>query len=195
MVSVDPGIRSFVTFFSDVCCGKIGLQNFGRIMRLCKWLDDLISRRTKCKNKRSRHNMRKAEQRMRWKIHDLIDELHHKVARFLCMNFDVIIIPKFATKQMSEKKSRKITAKSVRAMLTFSHYRFQEFLKFKAKELGVIVINQDEAYTSKTASWTGEIKNVGGAKYILHRAVKQLTAIITAHAGYSYARFVRYHLH
>ena len=37
---------------------------------------------------------------------------------------------------------------------------------YKAKERGKVVINQNEAYTSKTASWTGEVKNVSGAKYI-----------------------------
>ncbi len=27
-------------------------------------------------------------------------------------------------------------------------------------------LDADEAYTSKTASWTGEMKNIGGAKFI-----------------------------
>jgi putative transposase len=33
--------------------------------------------------------------------------------------------------------------------------------------LGKVVIDQNEAYTSKTASWTGELfPKLGGAKYI-----------------------------
>ena len=166
VVSVDPGIRSFVSFYSTDCCGKIGLQNFGRILSLGRHLDNLISRRTVCKNKRSRHNMRKAERRLRCKIRDLVDELHHKTAKFLLDNFEVIIIPPFETSQMVPKYKRKIGKKSVRAMMSFAHYRFQEYLKFKAKSLGKVVLNQNEAYTSKTASWTGEVKNIGGAKYI-----------------------------
>lgn len=52
-------------------------------------------------------------------------------------------------------------------MLTLSHYRFKQFLKHKAKETGAIVLDVNEAYTSKTVSWTGEIiKNLGGAKVI-----------------------------
>jgi len=166
VVAIDPGVRAFVSFYSVDSCGKIGLQNFGRILSLGRHLDNLISRRTTCTDKHSRHNMRKAEKRLRWKIRDLVDELHHKTSKFLLDNFDVIIIPSFETSQMVPKYQRKINKKSVRAMMTFAHYRFQEFLKFKAKSLGKVVLNQNEAYTSKTASWTGEVKNVGGAKYI-----------------------------
>jgi putative transposase len=167
VVALDPGIRTFLTFYSVNSCGKIGLQDFGRILTLGRHLDDLISRRTKSKSKRSRYNMRKAERRMRWKIRDLIDELHRKAAKFLLDNWDVIVIPKFETSQMSAKYKRKLRKKSVRAMMTFSHYRFLEYLKFQASLRGKVIFHQDESYTSKTASWTGEIKKSSGAKYIV----------------------------
>ena len=55
-------------------------------------------------------------------------------------------------------------------MLTFAHYRFKQFLKHKAFETGKLVLDVNEAYTSKTVSWTGEIvKNLGGAKVIRSR--------------------------
>ena len=69
--------------------------------------------------------------------------------------------------QMYIKKSRKIRAKCVRQMLTLSHYRFKQFLKHKAFEAGKTVLDVNEAYTSKTISWTGEIiHNLGGRKTI-----------------------------
>ncbi len=41
------------------------------------------------------------------------------------------------------------------------------FLKHKAFEHNKIVVDVNEAYTSKTVSWTGEIvKNLGGSKTI-----------------------------
>lgn len=166
VVSIDPGVRTFTTFYSPDCCGKIGTGDFSRIQRLCHHLDDLISRTRKEKNKNRRYRMKKAQARMRWKIKDLIDELHHKAALFFVRNFDVILIPKFETSQMSRRLTRKIRAKSVRSMLTFAHFRFQQFLKFKAWEHGKLLFNVNEAYTSKTCSWNGKIKKIGAAKFI-----------------------------
>ncbi len=171
VVSIDPGVRTFATFYSPDCCGKIGTGDFSRIQRLCFHLDDLISRTRTEKDRNRRNRMKKAQARMRWKIRDLIDELHHKAALFFVRNFDVILIPKFETSQMSRRLTRKIRSKSVRSMLTFAHFRFQEFLKFKAWEQGKLLLNVNEAYTSKTCSWNGKIKKIGGAKFIRDNGV------------------------
>jgi putative transposase len=64
------------------------------------------------------------------------------------------------------KKSRKINRKSIRQMLTWAHYRFKQHLKHKAFEFGKIVLDVNEAYTSKTNNWTGEIMNVGSREWI-----------------------------
>ena len=93
-------------------------------------------------------------------------ELHHKTAKFLVDNFDVILLPTFETSQMVSKSRRKLRNKSVRQMLTLSHYEFKIFLKWKAWEQSKTVIDCNEAYTSKTVSWTGEIVKVGGARTI-----------------------------
>ncbi|MEZ5672152.1 MAG: hypothetical protein R3E08_07090 [Thiotrichaceae bacterium] len=47
--------------------------------------------------------MKKAAERMRWKLYDLIDDLHKKTARFLCTTFDTVFIPTFETQQMVSK--------------------------------------------------------------------------------------------
>ena len=44
--------------------------------------------------------MRRAAGRMTVKIQNLINELHHKTARFLVDNFDVILLPDFKTSGM-----------------------------------------------------------------------------------------------
>ncbi|MGK7928274.1 MAG: RNA-guided endonuclease InsQ/TnpB family protein [Spirulina sp.] len=166
VVALDPGVRNFLTFFSENSYGWIASDDIGRIQRLCYHLDDLISRSTKAQSKK-KQRMRKAASRIRLKIRHFVDELHHKVARFLVDNFDVILLPTFEVSQMVLKSSRKIRAKSVRQLLSWSHYRFECFLKHKAKEAGKMVLDVNEAYTSKTVSWTGEIiPNLGGRKII-----------------------------
>ncbi|NEO93405.1 MAG: transposase [Moorea sp. SIO3G5] len=165
VVALDPGVRTFLAFFSEHSVGKMGNGDFYRIQRLCFFLDKLISKISKTKGKQKRR-MRKAARRITIKIQNLIDELHHKTARFLVDNFDVILLPTFETSEMSKRGSRKIRSKTVRNMLSFAHYRFKQFLKHKAFETGKLVVDVCEAYTSKTVSWTGELVKIGGSKII-----------------------------
>jgi putative transposase len=166
VVALDPGIRSFLTFFAEDACGWLGAGDFSRIQRLCAHLDRLHSR-ADTSTSHTKARLLKATARMRKTIRQLIDELHHKTARFLVSNFDVILLPTFETSEMVLRGARKLRKKSVRNMLTFAHYRFKLFLKHKAFEYGKTVVDVCEAYTSKTVSWTGElIKNLGGRKVI-----------------------------
>ena len=167
VVALDPGVRTFLTYFSETECGKIGHRAFGRIQRLCHWLDDLISRTATEPNRKRRRNMRRAQQRARQRIINLIDELHWQVARWLTSHYRIILLPTFQTQDMSRRGVRKIGSKTVRAMLTFSHHRFKQRLKWKAWQRGAVVLEVNEAYTSKTRSWDGNIKpNLGGASII-----------------------------
>jgi putative transposase len=169
VVALDPGIRSFITFFAEESCGKFAHGDFSRIQRLCAHLDTLSSMADTSKS-HAKARLQKAAARIRRKIRHLIDELHHKVALFLVTNFDVILLPTFETSQMVCKGARKLRKKSVRNMLTFAHYRFKRFLKQKAFEYGKTVLDVCEAYTSKTVSWTGEIiQNLGGRTVIQSR--------------------------
>lgn len=165
-VALDPGVRSFLTFFSPWSVGKIGNGDFSRITRLCQHLDKLVSKLSKATG-RSKRNMRKASDRLRSRITHLIDELHWKTCNFLTSQFDVIFLPTFDTSQMALKASRRIRSKTVRSMLTFSHYKFEQRLSHKCFERGKTLLIVNEAYTSKTISWTGEmINNLGGRKTI-----------------------------
>jgi putative transposase len=164
--AIDPGVRVFASFFSTESCGHIGQGDFSRIQRLCVHLDQLCSRISKTKNRQKKRKLKKAAARMRFKIKCLIEELHHKVALFLVKNFDCILLPTFETKQMTCQFNRKIRNKTVRMLLSFSHYKFKQFLKHKAFEFGKTVVDVSEAYTSKTHPETGEIKNIGSAKHI-----------------------------
>lgn len=166
IVALDPGVRTFQTFFSPDMAGQIGYHSFGRIVRLCHYLDDLISRIAACPDKKKRYRMRQAANRMRWKIRDLRDELHWKTARFLVDTFDVILLPTFETSQMTSRAYRKLRSKTVRSMLTLAHFEFKQRLKAMAFAENKLVIDVCEAYTSKTCSWSGEMVVVGSRETI-----------------------------
>lgn len=165
IVAIDPGIRTFATFYSPDLSGKIGEGDYSRIYRLLLNLDRLYSARSKANSRKSK-SITKAIRRATTRIRNLTDELHWKASRFLCERFFVILMPAYETKQMSGKKNRKIHSKTVRSMLGFRNYKFKQRLKWMALKLGNTVIDVSEAYTSKTHPQTGEVRNIGSAKWI-----------------------------
>jgi len=171
VISLDPGVRTFMTGFTENEAFKIGAGDFNRIMRLGFTMDKLNSKikKAKCRDKVS---LKKALNRLKWKVWDLIEELHFKTISYLLQNYDVILLPTFETSQMVVKSTRDIKAKTVRAMMTFSFYQFSQRLISKAATIGKKVLRVSEAYTSCTASWTGEVKKIGSAKTITSKGVK-----------------------
>ncbi len=170
LIALDPGVRTFMTFFSEDSYGWLGKDSNLYIQKLCFRLDKLVSKISQAPSRQKRR-FKKAASQLRCKIKNLVKELHHKIAKFLVDNFDVILLPTFESSQMVSKSRRKLRNKTVRQMLTLSHYEFKTFLKWKAWENSKLVIDCNEAYTSKTVSWTGEIvQNLGGAKTIKSQA-------------------------
>jgi putative transposase len=166
VVALDPGVRTFMTFFSESSYGWLGNDSNLFIQKLCFRLDKLISKTSKAKSAQ-KQRFKLAADRLKSKIQHLVKELHHKTALFLVKNFDVILLPSFESSQMVSKSRRKIRSKTVRQMLTLSHYQFKKHLEWKAWEFRKVALTDiNEAYTSKTVSWTGEIKKIGGARFI-----------------------------
>lgn len=195
IVGLDPGVRTFMSFYSPDSAGKLGEYSFGRIARLCRHLDALMSRIDTSKNARQRVRMRKAGNRLRWKIKDLVKEAHFKIGRFLVDNFGVILLPELETARLASRTKRKLRKKSVRAMLTWSHYRFQQRIKAMAEVAGVKVLPVDESYTSKTVNWTGEVNHrLGGAKFVRSSCGQTMDRDLNGALGVYLKGIVGYHL-
>jgi putative transposase len=168
IIALDPGVRTFMTSYDP--SGEsidFAAKDIGHIYRLCHRLDDLQS---KWDAKEVRHHqrwsMRKAGVRMRRRIRHLVDDLHCKLAKYLCETYSVVLLPKFETQGMIRRGQRRIRSKTARAMCTLSHYRFQRRLIDKAREYPwcrVVIVS--EAYTSKTCGRCGKIHaKLGGNK-------------------------------
>lgn len=172
LIALDPGVRTFVSFFSNDSCGFIGKNAFTSISRLCLSADKLISKMKLAINSRKRGRYKKALSSIKNRINDLKNELHWKTSNWLCKNYDIILLPTFEVSEMISKINRKIGSKTVRNMLNLSHYQFKTRIKQKAKETGKTVIDVNEAYTSKTCSWNGFIKyNLGSSKTISNNGI------------------------
>ena len=167
VVAFDPGVRTFLTGYDPAGEAlEIGKNDMGKIIKLAYHLDDLISRTSKLKSRKKKRSYGKAIKRMRQRIRNLIHSFHHKVAKYLCEHFSLIILPKFNAKQMSMKCKRRISSKTVRKMLCWSHCKFRELLLSKAAAFeGVQVKIVGEAYTSKTCGRCGHLhRKLQGSK-------------------------------
>ena len=186
IIALDPGVRSFITWFSETSAGHIGKGDFGRIQRLCTHLDDLMSNAKLEKRRFAKRNKYAAAGRIRTRIKNLADELHHKAARWLVDHYDIILLPTFETSEMTSRAKRRMRSKTARMMLTFAHYRFQQFLRWKCWQTGKVLVLVNEAYTSKTCSWSGDIiANLGGRKTIRGPDGTELDRDINGARGFS----------
>ena len=194
-VAVDPGIRNFGTYFStDGRFGWVGQRAFERILKLNIRIDKMRSIIDTTEDKLYKFRLRRAIDRMYHKIRDLVDELHWKFMNFLTKEFSVVIFPPFNVSDMVKTQNRKIRKVVVRSMMALRFYEFKERLKNKCKERHVLFIEQNEAWTSKTNSFSGEVmanlgsrvsfnyqglrinRDVNGSRNILLRAMRDSSA-------------------
>ena len=170
VAALDPGVRTFNTSIdSDGGVLEFSPGDISRIHRLCHY-NDVLQSKAFDKNtyrSRSRYRMMKAWHRSIKRIKDLVSDVHRKSVNLLCCKCDVIFLPKFETSTMCNRAGRRISKKTARAMMTWSHFRFKELLKSKALERdGSIVVDVTEAYTSKTCSCCGIINTKLGSSKV-----------------------------
>lgn len=164
VIALDPGVRAFLTGYDGESFQEFAGADIGRIQRLCSHLDKLLSRAAKACRKQKRQ-MYAAANRIRIRIRHLVDECHKQVANYLTSQYKVIFLPTFKTSQMVVKSKRKLHTKTARQMLTWAHYRFKCHLKQVAQRRGVVVVDVNESYTSKTCTKCGfQHSRLGGSK-------------------------------
>jgi putative transposase len=158
-VTLDPGVRNFQTLY-DPQRNEVEQWGDNDIVRLCVHLDKLVgkidtarvalrmaSRQERLKAVTKVVNLKRAAGHVRVKIRNL----HHHLAKYLVENYELILLPAFHTSEM-------VPRKTVRSMLTWSHYRFQQFLLHKVREYpDCHVALVCEGYTSKCCSRCGAI--------------------------------------
>ncbi|NJM72336.1 MAG: transposase [Scytonema sp. RU_4_4] len=156
-------MRSFLTGFDGERFIDIGNNDIAKIYRLCRFIDGLISQKSKLKGRRNKRQRQKTQTKIDSlfiRVRNLIDECHRKVAKWLTTEYRLIFLPTFETSQMVAKtgnKKRKINSKTVRQMLKWSHFRFKQTLKFQAFKRGCTVMDVTEEYTSKTCTKCGHV--------------------------------------
>jgi transposase len=186
--SVDPGSRTMATLMSlstqSVNFIEIGTgKDAERLLELAKTLDRLISARfrkensqapstspsTFALNARQRRSLRRRCFRIRERIKNLRADMHNRLAKYMVRNHNIILLPRFDTKQMIHKDAhRKLSSKGCRQLMTWSHATLRNLIKDKARHIkDLIIIEASEAWTTKTCSQCGEINDIGRSKQYL----------------------------
>ena len=165
---IDPGVRTFGTVYAPLeqKAYKWGHGDFGRIQRLCEHASNLQSAIDRKADGKNRNRMRVAFRRMHERIKNLIRDFHHCFSKWLCEHYQVIVLPRFESQKMSRRSTRKIGKKTVRAMLTWSHFSFRQRLIAKAALYqNCHVMITTEEYTTKTCTRCGVLhQKIGGKK-------------------------------
>jgi len=167
IISIDPGERTFLTCYDPE--GKIfefGKNDSDSLIKLGMKADKLQSLHDKKQNNESlrfnskkRKNLKKKFQKIKYKIQNKVKDCHHKISKYLVQSYDNILLPSFSTSGMIKKEDRRIGSKTVRKLLTWSHYKFHQIIQSKSKRFGAFVIPCEEHYTSKGCGYCGDINN------------------------------------
>jgi putative transposase len=189
VISLDPGVRTFMTGYDkDGKTFEFGKGGMKRIEQHLHRADGLNSKIYKRKadvyehNHKRRQNMKKAMRKILSRVTNKINDCHHKVSKYLCENYDAVLLPIFNTQEMIGKGSRKINSRTARQMCTWSHYKFRQIINAKAKRYGCLIVPCDEYLTSKTCSHCGNVNwDLKGEKeYICERCDQVLDRDINA---------------
>ncbi len=161
-ISLDPGIRTFQTGYSTNKCVKIGTNLIPKIKKYLKKIDkinndDNVNQRIK----------RKVEKKCNKKIQNSVDDMHWKSINYLTNNFGNILIGNLSTKNIAKNNSKNNLDKMTKRIgLLMKLYQFKQRLQYKCEQRKIGYQEIDEAYTSKTCTKCGYLKNDLGSSKI-----------------------------
>jgi len=158
---IDPGSRTFMTTFGNSGCNEykhdqILLDKLNKRIRILKSLRT----RPREQNKRNKYRKRALTKVENYKS-NLIDELHWKTISDLLKVNDFVFYGNI--------KSHGIVKNGVNKQLNrnlndLKLYKFKERMLYKAKVLGKNVFIVNEAYTTQTCSYCGNIYKPGSSE-------------------------------
>lgn len=160
---VDPGIRTFLTVFSNTKCVKIGNNLIPTILKYLKKIDKLNN--NECIK---RPNIKK-KLIMKYykKISNLVDDLHWKSINYLTSNFGNVLIGNMSTKSIISNDSRTQLDDNIKRVAQhMSLYKFRTRLAYKCQQKCIGYSDVDEAYTTMTCTKCGYKNDVGRKKRI-----------------------------
>jgi len=163
-ISIDPGIKPFLTGVSDRNITVID-DSKGEIKKLLEKIDkrNKIKKGKNLGKKGVEKKKRKYEKRINKKIKNKVNDMHWKTIQYLTSNYKEILIGDMSVKGITSKKSN-LNAMSKRVILKFSVFQFKQRLARRCEELNILYREINEYRTSKTCSICGKMNEIGMSK-------------------------------
>ena len=161
-ISLDPGIRCFLTGYTESKDIKIGENLMSTITKHLNKIDRIKNK----KHNISKKLKQKIEKKQYFKIKNKVDDMHWKTIKYLITNNKQILIGNLSTKKISSNKTGNLPDMSKRVGSSMSLYKFKQRLEYKCGINKTKYKEIDESYTSKTCSNCGNFKKDLGTNKI-----------------------------
>ncbi len=148
LISLDPGLRTFMTGVNEDNLIKIG-NNVNRIIEKSIIKENYFKTNDDIPNKIKNKNLL----RIRRKIKDKVDDLHWKTIQYLITNYKMILLGDMSAKDIVKRNSHTLNGFKKDACLRTRYHVFQTRLQNKCEKWNVNFKLIDESYTSKTCSY------------------------------------------
>lgn len=163
VVSIDPGVRNFLTCYSTsgqgFCLGK---DMVVKLMAILRHIDSVDSALSKSHHWAKRRALRRLKLKLYQRYKNVRDEFHWKLSTFLAESHGAILLPHLETQALAPKSRTKTN----REMQASSHWLFLQRLKEKCIEKESVFVEAQEHYTSKTCGRCGALNHALGASSV-----------------------------
>jgi putative transposase len=159
VVSLDPGARSFNTFYrpdglhGEVLCGAEKHMRW-----LCKYSDYLRSARDTAPTPAMKETLGARMLRVNARLTNFMRNSHYEVAKELFKMADFIVLPIFNSGRMVRRAERVFSSNTARQLYTWSHYKFMQrvWQKVQTTENKQVAFTSEPG-TTKTCDACGHI--------------------------------------
>lgn len=159
IISLDPGVRTFMTGITEKNVIKIGSNCGDKIRYYLRKIDNINNSKMHLEQKR------KLERKYNSIINNFVDEMHWKTINELTKNYKVILLGDMSCQDITNKRRSKLDNMTKRVTYKLKFYQFKQRLENKCKIRSNYFKYVDESYTSKICSSCGNVKdNLGGNK-------------------------------
>ncbi len=158
-ISIDPGVRTFITGISSKHNINIG-TNISNVIKSYIYKIDNNANKDIPKRIKSRY-----ERTYYKKIDNLMIDVHWKIISYLTSNYNTIFIGNWSTKNIGLKNTSTIGKLTKRIASMLSFYKFKMRLRYKCAKNKVNLYEIHEGYTSRLCSICGwDNKKLGSSK-------------------------------